>query len=84
MSVTSVMQEAGKVVKKAVGVAPDESTRDLLDTLKAEHDEVKALLNDLEDAETGPQRKALVRKIKVALIPMLRQRKKYSMPRSSR
>ena len=69
MSVTSVVEDAGKAVMKAVGVQPEASERDLLDTLKSEHDEVKALLKDLENAETAAERKALVESIKEALIP---------------
>jgi hemerythrin-like domain-containing protein len=69
MSVTSVVEDAGKAVMKAVGVEPEASERDLLDTLKSEHDEVKALLKDLANAETAAERKALVESIKEALIP---------------
>jgi hemerythrin-like domain-containing protein len=69
MSVTTVVEDASKAVMKAVGVQPDASERDLLDTLKSEHDEVKALLKDLENAETAAERKALVESIKEALIP---------------
>jgi hemerythrin superfamily protein len=69
MGVTSVMKEAGKAVIRAVGVEPDPGEMDLLDTLKAEHDEVKALLVKLQKAETAPQRKALVRSIRQALLP---------------
>jgi hypothetical protein len=42
---------------------------DILDTLKKEHDEVKSLLSDLEGAENAAQRKRLVERIKVALVP---------------
>ena len=69
MGVKSVMRDAGKVVMKAVGAQPNEAEQDLLDTLKSEHDEVKALLEDLENADTAPQRRALVQKIKRALLP---------------
>jgi hypothetical protein len=69
MGVTSAMRDAGKAVMKAVGSQPNEAEQDLLDTLKTEHDEVKALLQDLENADTAPQRRALVQKIKRALVP---------------
>ena len=69
MDVRSVMKDAGKAVMKAVGSAPDAQDQDLLDTLKAEHDEVKALLVELQEATTAAQRKALVRSIKAALVP---------------
>ncbi len=69
MGVTSVMRDAGKAVRKAVGSEPNEAEQDLLDTLKTEHDEVKALLEDLDNADTAPQRRALVQKLKLALVP---------------
>ena len=69
MGVSAVMKDARKAVMKAVGVQPEEADQDLLDTLKSEHDEVKALLEDLQNADTAPQRKALVQKIKQALVP---------------
>jgi hemerythrin superfamily protein len=70
MSVKSVVRNATKKVAKAFSPAP-ESARDtdLLDTLKKEHDEVKALLSDLQDAESPGLRKNLVQKIKIALVP---------------
>jgi hemerythrin-like domain-containing protein len=48
-----------------------EATRegDILDTLKKEHEEVKALLNQLQDAEAAKERRELVKKIKAALVP---------------
>jgi Hemerythrin HHE cation binding domain len=69
MGVTSAVRDAGKAVLKAVGSQPDAAEQDLLDTLKTEHEEVKALLEDLESADTAPQRRALVQKIKLALVP---------------
>jgi hemerythrin-like domain-containing protein len=70
MSVTSKVKEAANAVVKALTPAPEgiEGT-DILDTLKKEHDEVKDLLADLEDAETPAQRRTLVLKIKAALVP---------------
>jgi hemerythrin superfamily protein len=61
-------------LKKAVTDAfghtqnPAENT-DVLDTLKQEHDEVKQLLSQLQDAETSSQRRSLVKQIKAALLP---------------
>jgi hypothetical protein len=69
MGVSAVMKDARKAVMKAVGVEPEEAERDLLDTLKSEHEEVQALLEDLQNADTAPQRKALVQEIKQALVP---------------
>jgi len=42
---------------------------DILDPLKREHDEVKKLLADLQDAESASARKSLVKSIKAALVP---------------
>jgi iron-sulfur cluster repair protein YtfE (RIC family) len=42
---------------------------DILDTLKGEHEEVKALLSELVQCEDATQRKKLVKQIKVALLP---------------
>jgi hemerythrin-like domain-containing protein len=44
-------------------------SRDILDTLKKEHDEVKELLENLSTADTPAQRRTLVRRIKAALVP---------------
>ena len=69
MGISAVMKDARKAAMKAVGVQAAEAEQDLLDTLKSEHDEVKGLLEDLQNADTAPQRKALVQKIKQALVP---------------
>lgn len=69
MGIAAVVKDARKAAMKAVGVRPEEGEQDLLDTLKSEHDEVKGLLEDLQNADTAPQRKALVKKIKQALVP---------------
>jgi hypothetical protein len=69
MGVSAVMKDARKAVMKAVGVPSEEADQDLLDTLKSEHEEVQALLEDLENADTAPQRRALVQQIKQALVP---------------
>ncbi|HUL17837.1 MAG TPA: hemerythrin domain-containing protein [Steroidobacteraceae bacterium] len=42
---------------------------DILDTLKREHEEVKSLLADLQDAGPAGERRQLVRNIKAALVP---------------
>jgi hypothetical protein len=70
MSVTSRVKGAATAVVKALTPAPNGiGGTDILDTLKKEHDEVKELLADLQDAETPAQRRALVLKIKAALVP---------------
>jgi hemerythrin superfamily protein len=70
MDMKSEVRKATKAVKKVLspGPASPEDT-DILDTLKKEHDEVKDLLEELQDAEGGAQRSQLVQKIKKALIP---------------
>jgi len=70
MSVRSEVRKATKAVGKALTPEPAavEDT-DILDTLKKEHDEVKDLLADLQDAEGGEQRSRLVLQIKQALVP---------------
>jgi hemerythrin-like domain-containing protein len=69
MGMRAEVRKATRTVKNAF--APDEAPdrRDILNTLKTEHDEVKALLSQLQDAETSGERKSLVEKIKQALIP---------------
>jgi hemerythrin superfamily protein len=70
MSVKSKLKSATKAVVKAL--TPDEDgaeNTDILDTLKNEHDEVKSLLSQLQDAGAAAQRKSLVKRIKAALVP---------------
>jgi hemerythrin superfamily protein len=70
MGVKSNIKNATKAVVKALSPEADAAgDADILDTLKKEHDEVKSLLADLEDAETPGARRALVLKIKLALVP---------------
>jgi len=70
MSVKSTVREATTAVKKALqpGAGADTST-DILDTLKKEHDEVKELLSQLEKSESASERRRLVQQIKAALVP---------------
>ncbi len=49
---------------------------DILDTLKREHEEVAALLEQLVESDNGPARKKLVKEIKAALVPHLRAEEK--------
>ena len=69
MSVKSVVNSAGNAVLQAVGARQSAKSRDLLKTLKEEHDQVKALLEELQDASSAGQRRTLVNKIKHALVP---------------
>jgi hemerythrin-like domain-containing protein len=70
MTVKTKVKRAAKSVMKAI--SPSDSAphdTDLLDTLKHEHDEVKDLLADLEDTQGSAQRRSLVKKIELALVP---------------
>jgi hemerythrin-like domain-containing protein len=64
-----VRNTTSTVLKTLVPKSESPADTDLLHTLKREHDEVKSLLSDLQEAETSAQRKSLVRKIKSALVP---------------
>jgi iron-sulfur cluster repair protein YtfE (RIC family) len=70
MTEKSINKGATRRVSKALAAkgASSEHT-DILDTLKREHEEVKSLLADLQDAESVNERGELVRKIKAALVP---------------
>jgi hemerythrin superfamily protein len=70
MSVRSEVRKATKAVGKALTPEPAavEDT-DILETLKKEHDEVKDLLEELQETEAGEKRGRLVQQIKQALVP---------------
>jgi hemerythrin-like domain-containing protein len=70
MTEKSISKGTTRRVSKALAAkgASSEHT-DILDTLKREHEEVKSLLADLQDAESVTERAELVRKIKAALVP---------------
>jgi hemerythrin superfamily protein len=70
MSVRSEVRKATKAVSKVLSPGPAEAAdTDILDTLKKEHTEVKELLAELQEAESGAQRSRLVQQIKAALVP---------------
>jgi hemerythrin superfamily protein len=69
MSIKSKIKTATNAVVKALTPENDAENADILDTLKQEHDELKSLLVDLQDAQTATQRKSLIKKIKAALVP---------------
>ena len=70
MRVKTVVKQAARAIGNTFSSADaDVGSADILDTLKTEHDEVKDLLENLSDAETPAQRRALVHKIKAALVP---------------
>jgi hemerythrin superfamily protein len=68
MTIRSSIEQATKSVMGAI-VPGSEPSTDILDTLHAEHDEVQDLLKELTESESAAEQKALVAKIKQALIP---------------
>jgi hypothetical protein len=58
------------------GLFASEQKPDILDTLKKEHDEVGDMLKRLVDSESVSERRALVKKIKAALIPHMKAEQK--------
>jgi hemerythrin superfamily protein len=67
-------------MRRKVGksMAPDASAddADILDTLKQEHEEVAALLEQLVESESAATRRSLLKQIKSALVPHLRAEEK--------
>ena len=79
MDLLESIKTTGRKLERAVShrqgtVRPDD--KDILDTLKKEHDEVDAMLKKLVDSHNSAERKSLVRKIKAALVPHLRAEEK--------
>src|ERR1700760_2695898 len=68
MTIRSQIEQTTKSVMGAITPGSERST-DILDTLQAEHDEVQELLKELTDSESAAEQKALVAKIKQALVP---------------
>lgn len=71
MTVKASLDQARKSVKSMIGVLTPgiEPQSDILDTLQDEHDEVQALLEKLVDSDNAREQRALVTKIKAALVP---------------
>jgi hemerythrin superfamily protein len=68
MTIRSSIENATKSVMGAI--VPDaKPSTDILDTLHAEHEEVQDLLKELTESESAAEQKALVAKIKQALVP---------------
>lgn len=67
MTVRTTIEQAAKSVIGAL--TPGESQPDILETLQAEHDEVQELLEKLVKSDAAREQKALVTKIKHALVP---------------
>ena len=68
MTIRSSIEQATKSVMGAIAPGGEPST-DILDTLHAEHEEVQELLKELTQSESAAEQKALVAKVKQALIP---------------
>jgi hemerythrin superfamily protein len=68
MTIRTSIEKATKSVLGAI-VLTGEAQPDILDTLQAEHDEVQELLERLTKSENARDQKALVAKIKAALVP---------------
>jgi hemerythrin-like domain-containing protein len=68
MSLKNTLRNATRSVVKTF-TSDSAADADLLDTLKTEHDEVKKLLSELQKATAAGQRRRLVQKIKLALVP---------------
>lgn len=70
MTLRSAVRSATQAVTQAMSASDREAAGvDILKTLKDEHNEVKALLSRLEDASGAAERRALVKRIKAALVP---------------
>ena len=69
MSTKSTIEEAASKVTNVFSPNANPDSRDILATLRQEHEEVKSLLSDLQDAESAEERTQLVKSIKAALIP---------------
>ena len=70
MDLKEQIYEAKDAVVNALKPGEERATdKDILHTLKKEHDEVKELLKSLQDAEGSTQRRGLVRQLTAALVP---------------
>jgi hemerythrin superfamily protein len=74
MSMTTPIKKAIRKVEKAV--TGEEPQVDILDTLEEEHQEVAALLEQLTETKAARERKALLRRVKEALLPHARAEEK--------
>lgn len=69
MGAKSTIREATRSVAQVFTPEKVLDETDILDTLKKEHDEVKSLLKDLQEATSAAERRELVARIKSALVP---------------
>ena|ERR1700741_5579047 len=73
MDLARSLKHAGRGIADALGAG---EAPDILDTLKKEHDEVGGMLSRLVDSGSVSERRALVKKIKAALIPHIKAEQK--------
>ena len=73
MDLVRSLKHAGREIAGAIGA---DQAPDILDTLKKEHDEVGDMLKALVESESPTERRALVKKIKIALIPHIKAEQK--------
>ena len=79
MSLLTTIKKTGRNLERAVSGAMRaraEGEMDILDKLKQEHEEAADLLAKLVDSHSASERKALLKKIKGALVPHLRAEEK--------
>ena len=70
MSLKEQVREAERAVVSAIKNVGERATEaDILATLKSEHNEVKRLLTELQQADIAVERTGLVRQITAALVP---------------
>jgi hypothetical protein len=74
MNAKTTLKSAARTVKDTL--TGEEGESDILDSLKKDHDEVKALAKQMVDSDSAPERKALLKKIKAALVPHVRAEEK--------
>jgi len=75
MEIIEALKKTGKTIEDAF--TPSKiGDMDILKKLHMEHEEVKSLLKQLVDEESGPTRKMLLHKIKIALVPHERAEEK--------
>src|SRR5579872_2619124 len=76
MALMSMVDKARRKVGTALAAEQPGTGADILDTLKAEHEEVAQLLERLVSSESAPTRRSLLKQIEVALVPHLRAEEK--------
>jgi len=69
MDVKASLKSATGKISDALSLKSDPNDKDVLDTLKKEHDEVQELMSEMVDSRNAAERKALVKKVKAALLP---------------